>query len=416
MPQIQLFQNRGGEGSPFARYEKKRLGLYFHIPFCLQKCAYCDFYSFVPDDPAVQERYVNALILHMQSYRDGTRDHIADTVFIGGGTPTSLPAEMLLKLIRAVRRNFSIMKGAEFTVEANPATVDVSLLNRLRRAGVNRLSMGLQSANNDELAALSRVHRREDFEESFRAARLAKIGNINVDLMFGIPNQTKRSLMRTLRYLVHLGPEHISLYNLILEPGTPLFARRDTLVLPTEDEEADMYLSAVDFLAANGYVQYEISNFARPGYMCRHNLKYWNCEEYLGLGAAAHSFFRDSRFSFIRNLDKYMRGLEVPASRVKLTDVSDVVSPRERIGEYIMLRFRLAEGLSDKEFARRFGFAFSRVYGKKMTPYIQNGFATLNDGVYALTPRGMFVSNYILSDILDFADLGTLDIFGGGIL
>ncbi len=411
MPGIQLFDSR--RDRTLASYEKGRLGLYFHIPFCRAKCAYCDFYSFVPNDEALMERYVNALALHMQSYRDGAKDYLADTVFIGGGTPTALPTELLVKLIRTVKKNFTVTKGAEFTIEANPATVDVGMLNRLRRAGVNRLSMGLQSANNEELAALSRIHKREDFAASFRAARRARIDNINVDLMFGIPYQTKRSLLKTLHYVVRLGPEHISLYDLILEPSTPLARRAPGLPMPTDDEEADMYLAAVEFLAQNGYAQYEVSNFARPGYQCRHNLKYWNCEEYLGIGASAHSYFRDSRFSFVRDIKKYMHGVEVPASRVKITDENDVVSPRERMGEYIMLRFRLAAGLNDREFTRRFGASFSQTYGKKMIPYINGGFATYKDGVYALTPQGMFVSNYILSDLLDFSDLGQTGFFSG---
>ena len=394
-------------------YEKKRLGLYFHIPFCRSKCAYCDFFSIVPPNAELMERYVNALILHMQSYRRGARDYAPDTVFIGGGTPTSLPPELLFRLIHAIRRNFSVVRGAEFTIEANPATLDLPTLNRLRRLGVNRLSIGLQSANNNELAALSRIHRREDFEAGFRMARRARIGNINVDLMFGIPYQTRASLMKTLRYVVRLGPEHISLSDLILEPGTPLDRRRATLPLPSEDEEAGMYLAAVEFLAQNGYAQYEVSNFARPGYQCRHNLKYWNCEEYLGLGVAAHSFFRGSRFSFIRNLDKYMNGLEIPSSAIRLTEQNDAVSPRERLGEYIMLRLRLREGLNCRDFARRFGVSFEQIYGRKMYPYVQNGFAVYKDGAFSLTPQGMFVSNYILSDLLDFADLGQLDIFNG---
>lgn len=413
MSGIQLFDNRLNGKSPFARYERNRLGLYLHIPFCRAKCAYCDFYSFVPNDAELQERYVDALISHMQSYRAGAKDYLPDTVFIGGGTPTALPIELLLKLIHAVKRNFTLAKGAEFTLEANPATVDTGMLNRLRRAGVNRLSMGLQSANNEELAALSRIHRREDFAESFRAARRARIENINVDLMFGIPYQTKRSLMKTLQYVVRLGPEHISLYDLILEPSTPLARRAPGLPMPTDDEEADMYLAAVEFLAQNGYAQYEVSNFARPGFQCRHNLKYWNCEEYLGLGASAHSYFRDSRFSFVRDIKRYMHGIEVPASRIKMTDENDVISPRERIGEYIMLRFRLTAGLNDRDFSRRFGFSFAQQYGKKMQPYISGGYATCKDGVYALTPRGMFVSNYILSDLLDFDDLGQIGLFSG---
>lgn len=394
-------------------YDKKRLGLYLHIPFCRSKCAYCDFYSLPAQSDEVMERYVNALIAHMQSYKKGARDYVADTVFIGGGTPTALPPELLTRLIRAVKRNFSLMRDAEFTVEANPATVDHTSLAHMRRLGVNRLSMGLQSANNNELAALSRIHRREDFAASFRAARRARIENINVDLMFGIPYQTRQSFMKTLRYLVHFEPEHISLYDLILEPGTPLFKKRASLPFPSEDEEVEMYLSAVEFLAQNGYVQYEISNFARPGCQCRHNLKYWNCEEYLGLGAAAHSFFRGNRFSFARDIERYMRGVEVPASSIRITDQNDAVSPKERLGEYIMLRFRLSAGLNCREFARLFGTSFEQRYGKKMAPYVQNGFATYKDGVYALTPRGMFVSNYILSDLLEFSDLGQTGLFNG---
>jgi len=394
-------------------YDKSRLGLYLHIPFCRAKCAYCDFYSLPAQSAELMERYVNALILHMQSYKKGARDYVADTVFIGGGTPTSLPPELLFRLIRAVKRNFSVVRGAEFTVEANPATVDQAMLAHMRRLGVNRLSMGLQSANNNELMALSRIHRRQDFEASFRAARRARIGNINVDVMFGIPYQTRASLMKTLSWLVRLGPEHISLYDLILEPGTRLYAQRGTLPFPSEDEEADMYFAAVEFLAKHGYAQYEISNFARPGYMCRHNLKYWNCEEYLGLGAAAHSFFRGNRFAFVRDIEKYMRGVEVPSSAIRITVQNDPVSPKERLGEYIMLRFRLAAGLDCREFARRFGTSFEQRYGRKMEPYVRNGFATYRDGVYALTPRGMFVSNYILSDLLDFADLGGSGMFDG---
>ena len=412
MSGIKLFDTFSQDPT-YDRYDKRRLGLYLHIPFCRSKCAYCDFYSMVPQNDELVQRYVNALIAHMQSYRQGTKEYYVDTVFIGGGTPTTLPTDQLVRLIRAVRKNFTVTKGAEFTVEANPATVNTAMLKRLRRAGVNRLSMGLQSANNEELAALSRIHRRQDFAESFRAARRARIENINVDLMFGIPYQTKESLMKTLRYVVKMGPEHISLYDLILEPGTKLFAKRHTLPFPSEDEEADMYLAAVEFLAQNGYAQYEVSNFARPGYMCRHNLKYWNCEEYLGLGVAAHSFFRGNRFSFLRHMDRYMNGLEMPGAAIRLTEQNDTVSPRERLGEYIMLRFRLREGLNCRDFARLFGFSFEDLYGKKMAPYVKNGFATYKNGVYALTPRGMFVSNYILSDILEFEDLGQLDIFNG---
>lgn len=389
-------------------YEKKRLGLYVHVPFCRSKCAYCDFFSVVPPNAELTERYVNALILHMQSYRRGARDYAPDTVYIGGGTPTSLEPDLLIRLIRAIRRNFSLVRGAEFTVEANPATVELNTLNRLRRLGVNRLSMGLQSANNRELAALSRIHRREDFEASFRLARRARIDNINVDLMFGIPYQTRDSLMKSLRYVVRLGPEHISLYDLILEPGTPLDRQRATLPFPNEDEEAEMYLMAVDFLAQNGYAQYEISNFARPGYQCRHNLKYWNCDEYLGFGPSAYSYFNSNRFSFVRNIEAYMRGVEDLESRVGITVGSEEITGRAQMGEYVMLRLRLRDGIGLGEFRRRFGCDFTEMYGEKLGFYLKRGYMAKRGDSIFLTPAGMFVSNYILSDILSFADLNAL--------
>ena len=391
------------------KYSMRRLGLYFHIPFCKSKCAYCDFYSFTPSDEGTYERYVSALIRHMETYSASCRNYAPDTVFIGGGTPTALPNNLLLELIRAIKRNFSLTKGVEFTVEANPATVSLKELKRLRRAGVNRLSMGLQSADNNELALLSRIHRREDFEEAFRNARAAKIGNINVDVIYGIPGQTVRSALKTLDYVTRLGPEHISFYNLKIEPGTPFWEARDTLDLPGEDAEYEMYMRGVSLLSSRGYEQYEISNFAKPGYRCLHNYKYWNCDEYLGLGAAAHSFFNGNRFSFCRDAERYMKAFEDPGANIRITDSFEEVMTKERIGEYVMLRMRLAEGISSREFYRLFGRDFESMYGKRLAGYINGGFVVRRDDGYAFTPRGMFVSNYILSDILDFSDVGIYD-------
>ena len=393
----------------FGKYSKRRLGLYFHVPFCKSKCAYCDFYSFVPTGEGIYERYVRALIKHMEIYGKSCRDYAPDTVFIGGGTPTAMPVERLLELIGAIKRNFSLTKGVEFTVEANPATVSLKDMKRLRRAGVNRLSMGLQSADNAELAALSRIHRREDFEEAFRNARDAKIGNINVDVMYGTPGQTVRSVLRTLDWVTRLGPEHISFYNLKIEPGTPFAQMRDKLDLPGEDAEYEMYMRGVELLASRGYAQYEISNFAKPGYQCMHNIKYWNCDEYLGLGASAHSFFNGSRFSFCRDAERYMRALEDPEANVRITDSNEEIRPMERVGEYVMLRMRLAEGISGRDFFRLFGKDFERMYGRYLSKYIDGGFVVKNGDRYSFTPRGMFVSNYILSDILDFQDVEMFD-------
>ena len=375
----------------------------------MSKCAYCDFYSFVPGEDGIMQRYVASLIKHIEIYGKTCADYEPDTVFIGGGTPTVLPTETLLTLIRAIKKNFSLSKNAEFTVEANPATVTEKELKKLRRAGVNRLSMGLQSADNAELAALSRIHRREDFDVAFAEARAAKICNINIDVMYGIPGQTVESVMRTLEYVTSLGPEHISFYNLKIEHGTPFWRMKDRLQLPGEDVEYEMYMRAVAYLAKCGYEQYEISNFARPGYRCRHNVKYWNCEEYLGLGAAAHSYFGGRRFSFCRDAAKYIRGIEDPASRVNITASNEEIMMRERIGEYVMLRMRLSDGVSAREFYRIFGKNFESLYGRFLSKYMDGGFVVKRGDSYAFTPKGMFVSNFILSDILDFSDTGIYD-------
>ena len=390
----------------------KRLGLYFHIPFCLSKCAYCDFFSFVPSNEDLIGRYFDALIKHMEDYKKAAEAHVVNTVFIGGGTPTCVPTEHLIRLIKAAKKTFNVAPNAEITIEANPATVDLNSLKKLRRLGVNRISIGLQSASDEELRSLSRIHTRRQFEQSYIIARKAGFTNVNVDLMFGIPGQSRDTLRKNLRYLMRINPEHISLYDLKIEPGTPFDLHRAELALPTEDEEADMYLEAVEFLNTQGYIQYEISNFAKNGCRCRHNLKYWTGGEYLGFGPSAHSYFSNVRFAFVRDLDAYLNAIEIPASRIKLTSSMEEISPQERIGEYIMLHLRLTSGVRLSEFAYEFRRDFDELYGAKMKKYIDRGFAVRREDSVALTPAGMFVSNYILSDILEFEDLGG-EIFKG---
>ncbi|MBQ4353306.1 MAG: radical SAM family heme chaperone HemW [Clostridia bacterium] len=398
----------------FSFNERRRLGLYFHIPFCLSKCAYCDFNSAPAQSDEVISNYIGALIAHIESYRSAAAGYEPDTVFIGGGTPTSIPPEELVRLIRAIKKNFKLTRRAEFTIEANPATVTYASLRRLHRLGVNRQSMGLQSAHENELKALGRKHSRKDFVRSYRMARDAKFENINVDLMFGIPHQTYDSLMHTIRYVCGMQPDHISLYDLKIEPGTVFGQRYSEIkpLLPDDDTEADMYIGAIELLRQYGYLQYEISNFARPGSMCAHNLKYWNCDEYLGFGVSAHSYFNGSRFSFTQDIDRYMQGVTVKESKIRITDQCETVEERERMGEYIMLRLRLTAGIDDREFTRRFGYSFEEMYGKKCRKFIDNGFMTGHNGVFTLTPTGMFISNYILSDLLEFEDFGRY-YFGG---
>ncbi|MBQ7491837.1 MAG: radical SAM family heme chaperone HemW [Clostridia bacterium] len=379
---------------------EKTLGLYLHIPFCLSKCPYCDFYS--GTDMTNADRYVDALLLHMADYAGAAAEYDVDTVYIGGGTPTSLPIGRLLELIDGVFANFSVRRDAEITVEANPATVSTSELRRLRHAGVNRLSMGLQSADDAELSLLGRIHTFSDFTDSFRAARRAGFQNLNVDLMYGIPGQTPGSFRRSIEQVLALDPEHISLYGLKIEDGTPFAARRDSLPLPDEDSECAMYFSAIETLSEAGYPQYEISNFAKPGHKCLHNLRYWNCEEYLGFGPGAHSYFGGRRFAFRRNLEDYIANMERPGSIADMLSENYEIPPSERLGEYVMLRLRLNEGIDTDVFAIRFGVSFEKLFGKYLRLYEQHGFMEKVGRSWRFTPKGMFVSNTILSAMLDF--------------
>lgn len=379
---------------------QKPLGLYIHVPFCASKCAYCDFYSFVPQDEEVQRHYAAALQLQMEDAAEACRAHTVDSVFIGGGTPTVLPPKLLHRVIDSVWRNFHLSEDVEITLEANPATVDYRGLKKLHRAGVSRLSMGLQSAHARELTALGRIHTREDFERSFSDARDAGFDNINIDLMYGIPQQTAASFLKSLDTAALLAPEHLSVYGLKIEEGTPFWDARESLPLPGEDAEYEMYMTCVEHLASRGYEQYEISNFARPGFRCRHNLKYWTLGEYLGFGAAAHSDFGGERFAAARDASLYIDGMEIVDAADSIWSERNVIGEAERKYEFVMLGLRLREGISCHEFTARFGDSLDSYCGLRLREYIDAGFVTFDGDRYAFTPKGMYVSNYILSSVL----------------
>ncbi len=388
----------------------KKLGLYIHIPFCKSKCAYCDFCS--TDQitasshrvPEAMKQYVRALKNHMRILSERTTQYNVDTVFIGGGTPTALPAKLLLDIVKEVKRDFYLDENYEFTVEMNPATANKSLLKKLRRSGVNRLSIGLQSAHNHELAALSRIHTVGDFSEAFQTAREAGFDNINIDVMYGIPEQTKDSFLDTLAFVASMKPEHISMYNLRIEDGTPFGERRHMLPLPDEDIECDMYFEGIAYLESQGYHQYEISNFAKERMECRHNLKYWHGEEYIGCGVAAHSYFGGNRFSFKRSLSEYNAALQNAGHHLpkSLLDETYRVDKKEEVAEYIMLRLRLAEGIDTADFQTRFGSDFDTVFANKLKVYLDHDYMRCENGRYFFTPKGFFVSNFILSRIIPF--------------
>lgn len=381
--------------------DNKKLGIYVHIPFCKSKCGYCDFCSHPPQSGET-ERYLNALMLNMQDFSGAAEGYIVDTVFIGGGTPTLLTKKQMKALVECIRTSFKLEKGAEFTVEANPGTVDKRYLSSLAGMGVNRISFGLQSAHDNELRALGRIHTRDEFVASFKAARAAGFKNINVDLMYGIPHQTKESFSATLQFVKDLAPEHISVYGLKIEEGTPFYVNRESLPLPDEETEYKMYREAHSSLTNAGYKHYEISNFARSGFESRHNLRYWLDEKYLGFGVSAHSYFGNQRYAYTDDIEKYILEMEHPRNMSDILSECTDIDVFTKETEYVMLRLRLFDGLELEEYKKEFGRDFINKYGERIRNFVDGGFMSLDTRRLAFTVKGMYVSNYILSEILDF--------------
>ena len=379
----------------------KKLGIYVHIPFCKSKCGYCDFCSHTPKENEI-DRYLNALMLNIQDFSGAAEGYTVDTIFIGGGTPTLLSKKQMKELVECIRTSFKIEKGAEFTVEANPGTVDKRYLTALVNMGINRISFGLQSASDTELRALGRIHTRDEFSESFKAARAAGFKNINVDLMYGIPHQTKESFDRTLAFVKSLSPEHISVYGLKIEEGTPFFEKQDTLPLPDEEAEYKMYREADKTLTDAGYKHYEISNYARRGFESKHNMRYWLDELYLGFGVSAHSYFGGQRYAYTDDIEAYIREMEHPTKMENILSECTTINVYTKETEYVMLRLRLFDGLCLSEYRKEFDRDFISKYGKALEPFIDGGFMKLSSDSIAFTVKGMYVSNYILSELLDF--------------
>ena len=373
----------------------KRLGIYVHIPFCIQKCNYCDFCSVTDLSEELALAYTERLCRDVRARAELLRGRTVDTIYFGGGTPTLLPTACLSRIMDTVTHIFSVDGTAEITIEANPATADAEKLSALRCMGFNRLSLGLQSASDEELRLLGRVHSYEDFKHTYTDARRAGFGNISADLMFGIPTQTLSSFDDTLHALISLSPEHISAYGLTVEPNTPFGRMGASLSLPNDDMQCDMYHLCGERLREAGYERYEISNYAKEGFASHHNLRYWLGEEYLGLGVAAHSFVNGERFGNSRALGDYLDGREIEEERHSLT-------PSEAQAEYVMLRMRLCEGVSHQDFFNRFRLSFESQYKKRLSPYIAQGFVIQDDRHTAFTEKGFLISNTVLADILDF--------------
>lgn len=393
--------------------EREPIGLYLHIPFCRSKCPYCDFCSYPHPAEADMEAYTHELVRRMRAAGDvyGELFHsgggatsadgrvVVDTVYFGGGTPTLLPVRCVRELTEAIHETFCMLPDAEITVEGNPAAADRETLRAWREGGVNRLSLGAQSAQPAELKALGRLHRWEDVCRTVEDARRVGIGNINLDFMLGIPQQTAESLDDTLTRALALEPWHLSAYTLMLEEGTPFHRRgRAALGLPADEETADdravaLWEQASATLRSAGYEHYEISNFARDGHRSRHNLHTWQCREYLGLGVAAHSYLGGVRFGQSRDLGGFLRGEDI-------TEFREVLTEADRETEYIMLGLRLSDGVDEADFSRRFGHGFWEAYGDACIPLVSGGWMKRADGRVWLTERGFPVSNAILASVL----------------
>ncbi len=377
---------------------ERRLGIYIHIPFCIRKCAYCDFYSITQME--LREAYVDALIEQLETFRLSARHHIVDSIYLGGGTPSLLSGEDMKKLMAAVRDIFHVAPDAEISMEANPGTLDGEKLAAYKEAGINRLSIGLQSAHDDELKSLSRIHTRRDFENSFLLARLEGFDNINVDIMYALPGQTEEKLAETISYVVSLQPEHVSFYGLKVEPETPF--GRDTFIqkrLPDEDAQYYMYLSSTGTLESAGLHQYEISNFSKEGKECRHNMKYWKCDDYLSFGPAAYSFFDGKMFSYAKDI---LRFLASPTDSEALLDELFVPTNEELATQYVMVGFRLRDGIDVGDYNARFRDDFEARYGERIAPFLESDHMLRTEKGYCLSRQGMLISNYILSEILEF--------------
>jgi len=377
------------------REPTKALGLYLHVPFCRSKCLYCDFCSFPARDENLFFAYVERLCRDLEERAANCADRTVDSIYVGGGTPTVLPAQLLERIFACVRKNYRLSNDAEITVECNPVTESRALFERLAVAGVSRLSIGVQSAHANELRRLGRLHTFSDVRATVDNARAAGISNLSMDVMFGIPEQTVQSYLDTLNALCELSPTHISAYGLSVEEGTPFGKMGDRLILPDEEATRRMYFDGINLLARNGYAQYEISNFSKLGYESRHNLKYWNCEEFLGFGPAAYSDFGGSRFGNCRDLDAYLQGKTI-------VDECETPTLSQRKNEFVMLAMRLSKGISQKKYRDRFDADPEVDFGAALSRYIGLGLIRKTEDGYAFTPEGMYVSNAVLSEVLDF--------------
>lgn len=393
---------------------KKELELYVHIPFCVRKCAYCDFLSF-PSEECERASYVDALLKEIKGQKDKFKDYVVTTVFLGGGTPSLLREDDTARIFHSLKESFDISRNAEITMEVNPGTVTAKKAAVWKACGVNRLSIGLQSADDEELQMLGRIHTFQEFLDTWKIVREAGFDNVNIDLISAIPGQTLESWEKTLRTAAGLAPEHLSAYSLIIEEGTPFYkmygeesgtagaedASNRQLPLPDEDTEREIYKITEQILNRYGYHRYEISNYAKEGYECRHNLGYWERKEYLGLGLGASSLVNEQRFRNTADMERYLKLFGTDGSKAgEVYEETEVLSAQEQMEEFMFLGLRKMKGISGAEFEKSFGRTLDEVYGDTIDRLQSQGLIERAGDELRLTERGIDVSNYVFAEFL----------------
>lgn len=374
------------------------LGLYIHIPFCIKKCKYCDFNSFKLNVDE-KRKYLNSLKREMELYKVNLEDKSIDSVFVGGGTPSILNEEEIKILFQNIKNNFRIKDSAEITMECNPGTLTLNKLKTMKACGVNRLSIGLQAVQNNHLEYIGRVHTYEEFEKNYYQAKEVGFENINIDLMYALPNQSKEDWMESLEKVVKLNPTHISAYSLILEENTELFNmyQKHEFKLLDEDTDIEMYEYTINYLKSNGYNQYEISNYAQKGFECKHNILYWKCENYVGLGVSASGFLNEIRYNNLCELDKYE---EIIHSGKKPIEWEEKLSIKDEIEENIFLGLRMNEGIKFKDFYEKYNLYFEEEYKIEIDKLKKMELIETNDEGMRLTQKGREISNSVFVEFM----------------
>lgn len=384
---------------------KKRLGIYVHIPFCQRKCRYCDFLSSNMEKKVI-DKYIEALNIEIRTYSRELKEYKVATIYIGGGTPSFVDSKYIKEILENIRNNYDVEEKAEITIEVNPGTLLNEKIQDNKESGINRVSIGLQSTNNEELELLGRIHTYEEFEKNYNRLRKVGFDNINIDIMSAIPNQTLESYITTLNKVVSLQPEHISSYSLIIEEGTYFYNHQKELKLVTEDEEREMYYKTKEILQKHGYERYEISNYAKKGYESKHNSSYWTGVDYIGFGIGASSYVKGTRYDRIRNIDEYIsyyediENVENIKEKNKIECNIQVLTEKEKIEEYMFLGLRMIKGISKTDFAKQFNRTVEEIYGNVLDKYVKLGMLENSQDRIRLTEKGLDVSNAIFADFL----------------